>query len=96
VSRSFGRQGVWPFDDYTAFDDTTLVWWDPNAVGEDEIGHQGKGMWSYIDGGKRYLPGTVPPGEPRFFDANGAVTKYDQLPAQDQYPQYDNKRYRGQ
>ena len=95
VKRSFGRHGLWPFDDYTSFDDVTEIWWDPNAVGENEIGQQGKGLWAYVAGGKRYSYGTWPTSEPSVFNPQGAVTKYDRVPPEDQYPNYEHKHYHG-
>ena len=46
--------------DYNGIDDATLIWWDPTATGPDEIRKDGTGMWQYVDGGKRYLPGEWP------------------------------------
>lgn len=56
-SQSFGDHDLWPYDDYNGTDDVTEVWWDPDATGPDEIRNEGRGMWRYVDGGKRYLPG---------------------------------------
>ena len=95
ITRSFGRHGLWPFDDYTAFDDVTEVWWDPAAVGENEIGQNGKGMWRYVQGGKRYRFGTWPTTEPKVFVVDGSVTKYDHVPPEDQFPPYEHRHYRG-
>ena len=58
-------------------------------MGENEIGQQGKGMWRYVDGGRRYTPGTWPASPTRAFDPEGAIGKYDALPPEDQYPNYD-------
>jgi hypothetical protein len=91
IHRSFGRHGIWPVDDYGAFDDTTEVWWDSNAVGNDEIEKPGKGMYRYVSGGKRYLPGSWPRSNPRAFDPAGTVTKLDDLPPADRFPRYEDK-----
>jgi len=96
VTRSFGNHGLWPFEDYTSFDDTTEVWWDPNAVGENEIGQSGAGMWTYVDGGKRYRFGQWPDSEPNVFVPDGAVTKYDEVPPEDRYPEYEHEHHRGE
>lgn len=77
---SYGNRGVWPQTDYSALDDQTEVWWDPKAVGIDELNHEGTGLWMYVDGGKRYLPGQWPKGEPKVFDPAGAVSIYDTPP----------------
>jgi hypothetical protein len=87
--RSWGRHGFFPWVDYGRIDDSTEVWWDPNAVGENEIGQQGKGMWRYVDGGRRYTPGTWPAEPTRAFDPEGTITRYEELPPEDQYPHYD-------
>lgn len=78
---SYGNRGFWPRTDYSALDDQTEVWWDPKATGIDELGHEGAGLWMYVDGGKRYLPGQWPKGEPKVFDPAGAVAIYDTPPA---------------
>jgi hypothetical protein len=76
---SWGDQGFWPDPDYQGIDDATMIWWDPAATGIDEIRKEGTGMWQYVDGGARYLPGQWPT-EPRLFDPTGAVTIYDEPP----------------
>ena len=91
--RSFGRHGIWPFDDYTAFDDITEIWYDPNAFGTNEVGQQGKGMLRYVDGGKRLLYGQWPTTDPKVFQIPGSVTQYDQLPASDRFTKYEHKHY---
>lgn len=45
--------------DYVAVDDFTSVWWDPNAVGPDESGEEGPGLWQYVGFGLR-LPLDAP------------------------------------
>lgn len=88
VQRSWGNHGVWPFPDWTAFDNVAEVWWDPSARGADEIGNVGTGMFRFVDGGRRYSPGQWPASEPRVFDPANAPTAYDQLPEPDRYPTY--------
>ncbi|MEX0875633.1 MAG: hypothetical protein WD646_14460 [Actinomycetota bacterium] len=88
LQRSFGRQGVWPFDDYTGFDTVTEVWWDPSSRGNDEVGNAGAGQFQFVDGGKRYAPGEWPTSDPKVFTRNGARTSYDSLPPSDVYPKY--------
>ena len=53
---SWGRHKVWKGVDLTAGDDATVIWWDPNATGPDEVGNVGTGLYRYADGGARYLP----------------------------------------
>jgi hypothetical protein len=45
-------------------------------------------MYQYVAGGKRYLPGQWPSGDPDVFDAANAVSLYQQIPAADQPPPY--------
>ena len=85
---SWGDHGIWPFTDFTQYDDVTEIWWDPNATGEDEVGNQGKGMYRYVDGGKRYLPGQHPNADPRVFDPNGSPTILGERPANERGPDY--------
>jgi hypothetical protein len=54
---SWGRHGIWPGTDYTWGDDASIVWWDPNISGPDEVGNSGRGLFRYALGGQRYLPG---------------------------------------
>ena len=46
-------------------------------------------MWAYVDGGKRYLPGEWPEGEPKLFDHEGSVTLYTDLPDGITLPDYE-------
>jgi hypothetical protein len=85
---SWGDRGVWPETDYTGLDDQTEVWWDPAAVGPDESGTVARGMWSYVSGGKRYLPGEWPNSAPQVFKKSGAVTLYRKLPPGVSLPRY--------
>lgn len=90
---SFGRWGGAPpgFTDYHAFDDFTELYWDPNAVGPDEVtGAEGKGMYRYLDGGRRYALGTWPVGPPAAFNPAGTITLNDlaTAPSRDRPPQY--------
>ncbi len=89
LQRSFGRHGLWPWDNYTAFDDVTEVWWDPGAAGEDEIGNRAQGMYRFVEDGRRYRPGEWPASEPRVFDPSIARTHFDELPESDRYPTYE-------
>src|SRR5690606_37532989 len=86
-SLSWGDHGIWPEADYVGIDDATLIWWDPTATGPDEIRKQGTGMYQFVDGGKRYLPGTWP-SEDKFFVPDGAVTIYDVPPPGEAPPTY--------
>lgn len=85
---SFGDHGLWPFPDFTRYDDVTEIWWDPDAQGPDQVGNQGKGMYRYVDGGKRYVPGSHPSRVPRVFDPANSPTFYAQRPPGDRPPNY--------
>jgi len=86
---SWGERGIWPGVDYAGVDDQTEVWWDAEAVGEDETGRVAAGMWAYVDGGARYLPGEWPDTTPAAFDPEGAVTLYTDLPDGITLPNYE-------
>jgi hypothetical protein len=85
---SWGDHDIWPRTDFFGSDDATQIWWNPDATGVDEVGNEGKGMWEYARGGKRYLPGQWPAGEPPVFDASSSVTQFATLPPADRPPSY--------
>jgi hypothetical protein len=88
---SWGEKGIWPASlepDYFGVDDQTELWWDPTATGVDEIGREGTGRWRYVEGGRRYYPGERPDGPAPFFDPEGAVDMYTELPAAEALPDY--------
>jgi hypothetical protein len=94
-SLSYGDKGIWPFDDYLGIDDATEIWWDPDAEGPDEINRSGRGMWRFVDGGRRYLPGSWPETPPALFDPAGTVTIYTDIPPDEQVPDYPSPRAGG-
>lgn len=85
---SWGDHDIWPRTDYFGSDDATLIWWNPEAEGVDEVGNQGRGMWEYSRGGQRYLPGQWPEGEPDVFDPETSVTLFTEVPPADRAPSY--------
>jgi hypothetical protein len=85
---SWGHHGIWPRTDLFGSDDATQIWWNPDAQGVDEVGNPGKGMWEYSRGGKRYLPGQWPAGEPPVFQPATSVTQFRTLPPADRPPSY--------
>jgi hypothetical protein len=87
-SLSWGDKGIWPYDDYAGLDDATEIWWDPTATGPDEIQRNGTGMWRYVDGGKRYLPGEWPETPPELFVQEGSVAIYTERPPGEDFPDY--------
>jgi hypothetical protein len=73
---TYGDKGFWGgVMDYQGVDDATAFWWDPTATGPDEIRKEGTGMYQYVDGGKRYLPGQWS-SEDKLFNPDGAVDIY--------------------
>ena len=78
---TFGDHGIWQGEDPNGLDNAGLLWWNPNAVGEDETGIVGKGMYELVDGGKRYPGGKWPQTPAKLFDPTGAVTVYNDPPA---------------
>jgi len=88
VSR--GDHGFWPDTDLGGIDDMTLIWWDPDVEGPDEIDNQGPGMYRYANGGERYKLGDLPTSleEAGLFDVESSVTLYEELPAEDVPPDY--------
>ncbi|MCU1368077.1 MAG: hypothetical protein JWN39_3716 [Ilumatobacteraceae bacterium] len=86
-SLSWGSHNIWPDPDYVGIDDGTEIWWDPSASGPDEIRKQGQGMYEFVDGGKRYLPGAWPTDD-KTFDPTGAVTIYTTPPPGESAPSY--------
>lgn len=78
---TYGDKGYWDYPDYNGGDDVTEIWWDPEAEGPDEIRKQGKGLWRFVDGGKRYLPGKWTDDDTKVFDPEGTTTILDEPPA---------------
>lgn len=87
-SISFGNHDLWDFDDYNGVDDTTEIWWDPEATGPDEIRKEGQGMWRFVDGGKRYLPGAWTEDDSKAFDPEGTITLLEAPPEDETPPDY--------
>jgi hypothetical protein len=86
---SWGKHGFWPTVDYNSSDDAGMLWWDPTAPGEDEIGHQGSGEYQYASRGARYTLGKFPAkGQGGLFDTASAVTVFPQLPPASSTPNY--------
>jgi hypothetical protein len=88
IHLSWGEHDIWPTTDLFGTDDATLIWWNPDASGLDEVGNPGKGMWEYAAGGRRYLPGQWPAGEPAVFDPATSVTSFATVPPAARPPSY--------
>lgn len=85
---SWGRHRIWKQLDLTGGDDATVVWWNPDASGPDEVGTDGKGLYEYADMGKRYLPGQWPTTPITLFDAATSSSVLTKLPPADAPPSY--------
>ena len=81
---------MWPDHDWGGTDDMTLIWWDPEAEGEDETGNEGTGLYRYANGGERYTIGNMPTSveEAGLFDVESSVTIFDEVPEEDVPPDY--------
>jgi hypothetical protein len=85
---TYGHHGTWPVTDYQGVDDATEIWWNPSATGPDELNHPGRGLYEFVHGGQRYLPGGWPHTAPDVFTAKGAVTIYQVIPPSERVPSY--------
>ena len=85
---SWGRHRIWKGLDVTGSDDATVVWWDPDAKGPDEVGRDGTGLYRFADEGARYLPGGWPKQPVGLYDDATSVTVLTELPPGDAPPSY--------
>jgi hypothetical protein len=85
-SVSYGRSR-WTDPDYAGIDDLVELWWDPDAEGPDEAGDEGRGMYRYVDGARRYLADEWSGGL-HVFDRKDAPTVIEKLPAGEKPPDY--------
>jgi hypothetical protein len=90
VQVSRGDHGVWPDADWGGYDDAAIIWFDPAAEGEDEVGNEGVGLYRYANGGHRYTLGEFPDSveEAGLFDNESSVTIFEQVPPEDDTPDY--------
>jgi hypothetical protein len=87
-AQSWGEHDIWPTLDNGGTDDATIIWYDPEATGEDETGNAGTGMYRYAKGGERYKLGEFPESaeEAGLFDVDQSVTVYDSTaPGEQEY-----------
>jgi len=87
-SLSWGDKEFWDEFDYHGIDDATVLWWDPTATGPDELRRDGPGMYQFVDGGTRYLPGEWPTEPIALFDPEGAVSIYTTPPPGEEAGEY--------
>ena len=85
-SVSFGEHR-WSEPDHTGIDDMVELWWDPEAEGPDEGGVEGKGRYRYVDGARRHLVDEWE-GELEVFEEEGSVTGIEEIPEDEQVPDY--------
>ena len=85
-SLDYGTE-LWGRDDYGGIDDFVELWWNPDAEGEDETGNEAKGLYEYVDGGKRYYADEYTD-ELKVFDPDGAVTEITDPPPAEVPPDY--------
>jgi hypothetical protein len=86
---TWGRDGFWRGVDRSGSDDAALIWWDPSATGPDEVGQDGVGLYRYANGGRRYTIDDWPSAaESGLYDDDASVTLFDQLPPEDEVPDY--------
>ena len=71
----YGNTVGMPYPEYAGSGtDLALAYWDGEPTALTQAGPPtGKGVFRYLDGGKRYTFETMPKQEPNFFDPNGAV-----------------------
>jgi hypothetical protein len=86
---TWGRDGFWRGVDRSGSDDAALIWWDPNAEGPDEVGQEGQGLYRYANGGRRHTIDDWPSAaQSGLYDDGASVTLFDQLPPEDEVPNY--------
>ncbi len=85
---SRGEHGLWPGVDWGGSDDTGLIWWNPKAKGENEIGVEGDGLYEYTQMGKRWTLDQIPATDPGLFDPTNSVTIFTKVPKAYQPPSY--------
>jgi hypothetical protein len=81
----YGHTTGMPYAEYAASGtDRALAFWDGETTALSQAGPpSGKGVFQYVDGGKRYTLSTMPKTEPKFFDMKGAV---NQVPFSSNFP----------
>lgn len=77
----------WDSADHAGIDDMVELWWDPEAQGVDESGAEGRGMYRYVDGARRYLPDEWTD-ELAVFEPEGTVTVIEDVPPDEEPEDY--------
>lgn len=79
---AFGPHGAPPRPSYSIPDDYAVLWYDATAVGPDEEGAVGTGLYRYVDGGRRFHADQLLTVPLHLFDPAGTVTSYAHPPDQ--------------
>ena len=90
TGRFYGKAAKLPYNEYLTGGDVALVWWDPDTVGPSVAVNlaDSKGVYQYLDGGKRYINGQLPSKAPTFFDKSNSINVITTVPAADKQPDY--------
>ena len=70
---------------------SALAWWSSDTVGPTQSltgAGSGPGKYLYLQGGKRFVVGTFPKAEPKFFDESASISQLDAVPPSEQTPTY--------
>jgi hypothetical protein len=70
---------------------SALGWWSSDTVGPSQSlsgAGSGPGKYLYLQGGKRFVVGTFPKAEPKFFDESASIAQLDAVPPPEQTPTY--------
>jgi hypothetical protein len=81
---------LWEWDDYLGADDITLIYWDPEVI-DPRTDAGDRGMYRYLDGATRYLPGGAGETTTQFFEEAGTIVMFDERPVADRPPQYPRR-----
>jgi hypothetical protein len=89
TGRFYGQHAKLGYNEYLTGGDVALVWWDPDTVGPSVAVNaaDSKGVYQYLDGGKRYLKGGIPK-TATFFDKSNSLNVITQVPPNDVQPDY--------
>jgi hypothetical protein len=85
---SRGEHSLWPGIDVGGSDDTGIIWWNPEARGENEIGVVGDGLYEYASMAERFTLDEMPTTDPGLFDPSKSITIFTTIPKQYQVPDY--------
>ena len=86
---SYGDDAGFENPDFLGTDDMAEIWWDPDTTAPDEQGVEQTGVYRWVDGGRRYMPGEMPKEPSKAFEEEGSVYLLTEVPESDQYPAYD-------